>query len=279
MATTVTYDGNTIASFSSGTKTLNTSGMYLDDDITITSTSGVSLQTKSATPSESAQTITPDAGYDGLSSVSVGAISSNYVGSGVTRLGATTYTPTTTDQTISANQFLTGVQTILGDPNLISANIVSGKTIFNVAGSASGSPFKDIEVGTYTPTSTKNTNIFYFSKSRDTFPTLGFVLNITTNGASDVQLSSGELLHYYIYRWQFLINPNSLTPSYGYIMNDGSTIRYGHKMGAFVGSTSNGYISASESSSAGLDKGSFSTGTHTGQYVANHTYLWCAVWL
>lgn len=54
----------------------------------------------------------------------------------MTEKTAQTYTPTTSDQTINANQYLAGAQTIKGDTNLISANIVAGKTIFNVAGSA-----------------------------------------------------------------------------------------------------------------------------------------------
>lgn len=49
--------------------------------------------------------------------------------------GAQTYTPKTTNQTIGAGQYLSGAQTILGDPNLVPANIVKGKTIFGVAGS------------------------------------------------------------------------------------------------------------------------------------------------
>lgn len=48
---------------------------------------------------------------------------------------AATYTPTTSDQTIAANQYLTGVQTIKGDANLVPSSIVYGTSIFNVAGS------------------------------------------------------------------------------------------------------------------------------------------------
>lgn len=59
---------------------LSPNGLRVADVVTI---SVPTLQSKSATPTESAQTITADSGYDGLSSVSVGAISSTYVGSGI----------------------------------------------------------------------------------------------------------------------------------------------------------------------------------------------------
>ena len=98
-----------------------------------------SLQSKSVTPSESAQTVTPDDGYDGLSSVEVGAISSTYIGSGVTQKSAAAYTPGTADQTIAAGQYLSGAQTIRGDANLLAANIKSGVSIFGVTGSYAGS--------------------------------------------------------------------------------------------------------------------------------------------
>lgn len=93
-----------------------------------------SLQSKSVTPSESPQTITPDSNYDGLSKVEVSAISSTYVGSGVTRKSVATYIPTTTDQTIGSGVYLSGAQTIAGDTNLKSDNILSTATIFGVKG-------------------------------------------------------------------------------------------------------------------------------------------------
>lgn len=93
------------------------------------------MQEKAVTPSESQQVITPDETYDGLSKVTVGAISETYVGSGVTKKSAATYTPGTSNQTIGANQYLSGAQTIKGDSNLVAGNILSGVSIFGVPGS------------------------------------------------------------------------------------------------------------------------------------------------
>ena len=47
---------------------------------------------------------------------------------------AATYTPGTSNQVISANQYLTGAQTILGDPQLIASNIKHDINIFGVTG-------------------------------------------------------------------------------------------------------------------------------------------------
>lgn len=101
------------------------------------------LQSKSATPRETAQEITPDTGYTGLSKVSVGAVSSTYVGSGVTRKGAATITPTKSSQTIASGQYLTGTQTIAAIPaayqdvtgvTAAAGDVVSGKKIVSSTG-------------------------------------------------------------------------------------------------------------------------------------------------
>lgn len=111
-----------------------------DVNVKFVSATTTQLQSKEVSPSESQIKVTPDSGYDGLSSVTVDAIASNYVGSGITRRGgsdltvgssgvitaaagyypsnttkqlttkaAATITPTTSAQTaVAANVYTTG---------------------------------------------------------------------------------------------------------------------------------------------------------------------------
>lgn len=128
------------------------------------------LQEKTVTPKTSAQSVTPDSGYDGLSKVTVNAMptatqatpsisvsssglitasatqTEGYVAAGtksatkqLTTQAATTYTPGTSNQTISEGTYCSGAQTIKGDANLVAGNIKSGVSIFGVAGSYEGS--------------------------------------------------------------------------------------------------------------------------------------------
>lgn len=73
-----------------GTKTITTNGIvdvtnYASANVNVPTDSMLSLQSKTATPTEQQQTVSPDSGYDGLSQVTVEAISSNYVGSSIIR--------------------------------------------------------------------------------------------------------------------------------------------------------------------------------------------------
>ena len=79
---------------------------------------------------------TLDNGSKMLSGVTAYAGGTKYTGS-ISSKSAQTYTPTTSDQTISSGQYLSGAQTIKGDANLTAANIASGVTIFGVTGSLS----------------------------------------------------------------------------------------------------------------------------------------------
>lgn len=70
----------------------------------------------------------------------------------LTTKSAQTYTPTTSDQTITAGRWLTGTQTIKGDANLVAGNIKKDVSIFGVTGTYEVS-FSTIRTGSSTPAS------------------------------------------------------------------------------------------------------------------------------
>ena len=85
----IKYRGVSIATMNAtGRKTLGTQEKYCDSDIVVEYTKpaqAVIQSNKNATPSETAQEITPSSGYDAMAKVTVGAVSPLYVGSQVPR--------------------------------------------------------------------------------------------------------------------------------------------------------------------------------------------------
>ena len=132
--------------------------VHLDDE------SGISLQIKSATPSETAQTITADEGYYALQEVNVGAISSSYVGSGITRRSSSDLT-------------------------------VSGATVTAPSGYYSASASKSVASGTAgTPTATKGTvSNHSVSVTPSVTNTTGYITGGTKTGTA-VSVSASELV-------------------------------------------------------------------------------------
>ena len=140
--------------------------------------SDVKLQEKTVSPTTAKQTVTPDSGYNGLSSVTVNAMptatqatpsisvstagvitasatqTEGYVVAGtktatqnLTTQAAQTITPGTSDKTIASGRYLTGTQTIKGDSNLVAENIKQGVSIFGVSGSFEGNAAPQVFTG------------------------------------------------------------------------------------------------------------------------------------
>lgn len=155
MATTVTYKGSTLTTVNNQTRTLETAGTYLEDDITLVdvSQSSPTLQSKTVSPSTSSQTVQPDVGYDGLSSVTVNAMPS---GSASTPATSITANPSIS---VSSGGLITA--TASASQNVtptVSAGYVSSGTAGTVTVSGSNTSQLTTQAAqTITPTTTNQT--------------------------------------------------------------------------------------------------------------------------
>ena len=159
-------------------------------------------------------------------------------------LGATTYTPGTSDKTIAAGKYLSGVQTIKGDSNLKAENIKKGISILGVAGSLIGGGtitdrlsiqgYKDKMVGDYTYytiafnySTTKNiVAVWYYYNSRTAFD-WGIAYNIQSDGRCYIQTcrQNNPMTFDNVYNSVFSVHKNGATLCCTF---DGASTYYGY---------------------------------------------------
>ena len=135
--TDITASGDTVTVPAGYYATQNTKAVA-----TGSATAPATISGSSATVTTGTNTITLSKSVSVTPQVTAGYVSAGTAGNSsvsltaaVTTKAAATITPTTSNQEIAANTYLTGKQTISGDANLLAANIKSGVSIFGVAGS------------------------------------------------------------------------------------------------------------------------------------------------
>lgn len=167
-----------------GSKTINANGIYsassdsLDGYSQVTvSVPSMSLQSKSATPTESQQVIEPDSGY-ALNKVTIGAISNTYVGTSVTRRSSSDLSASASTVTVPSGYYSSAASTsISAGSAIMPATTVTANPTINV--NSSGLITATVNAS---KSVTPNVNAGYVS--------IGTAGTITASGSASSQLTT-----------------------------------------------------------------------------------------